>query len=151
MRLSTRARYGVRAMFELAKNYGSYPVPVKKIAREQNISLAYLERILNRLGRARLVYSVKGPGGGFLLARKPEEIKIINILRVLGENVNPVFCVDEFEENQCEQAENCVVRLLWKKMGDKIKEILENTTLKDLCEWSKGGLDEFKHEFTFYR
>lgn len=150
MKLSTRARYGVRAMFELAKSYGSYPVPVKKIATEQNISLAYLEQILNRLSRARLVYSVKGPGGGFLLARKPEEIKIINILRALGENINPVFCVDEFEENQCERAENCVVRLLWKKVGDKIKEILENTTLKDLCEWSKRGLDKFKHEYMFY-
>lgn len=150
MRVSTKGRYGVRAMFELARNYGSYPVSVKTIAEQQEISLSYLEQILNQLSKARLVRSVKGPGGGFLLAKKPEEIKIIDIILALGETVNPVFCVEDLEDNQCPRAQSCVARLLWKKLGNKLREVLENTTLKDLCQWTKEISSSLEHEYMFY-
>jgi len=150
MRVSTKGRYGVRAMFELARNYGSYPVSVKTIAEQQEISIPYLEQILNQLSKARLVRSVKGPGGGFLLAKKPEDIKIIDIILALGETVNPVFCVEDLEDNQCHRAPGCVARLFWKKLGNKLREVLENTTLKDLCEWAKEMSGSLDHEYMFY-
>ena len=137
MKISTKGRYGVRAMFELAKNYGSYPVSVKKISQHQEIPLPYLERILNGLNKAKLVYSVRGPGGGFTLARRPEGIKIIDIISVLEESISPVFCVDASEKNQCKRVNGCIAHLLWKKLDKKIREVLEGTTLKDLCEWEK--------------
>lgn len=150
MRISTKGRYGVRAMLELAKNYGSYPVSVKRIADNQEISLPYLEQILNQLSKSRLVRSVKGPGGGFLLARKPEDIKIIDIILALGETINPVFCVGDLEDSQCHRANNCAARILWKKLDQRIKEVLTNTTLKDLCQWTKKDADSLEHEFMFY-
>lgn len=150
MRISTKGRYGVRAMFELAKNYGSYPVSVKAISQHQEIPLSYLEQILNQLNKAKLVRSVRGPGGGFLLARKPEDIKIIDIILALEESVSPVFCVDELESTQCKRVNSCVARLLWKKLDEKIKEVLEGTTLKDLCEWAKELSSAVEHEYMFY-
>lgn len=150
MKISTKGRYGVRAMFELAKNYGSYPVSVKAVSERQEIPLSYLEQILNQLHKAKLVRSIRGPGGGFLLARKPEDIRIIDIIQVLEESISPVFCVDELEENQCKNVDTCVARLLWKKLDEKIREILGGTTLKDLCEWAKQFSTTVDHEYTFH-
>lgn len=150
MKISTKGRYGVRAMFELAKNYGSYPVSVKTISQNQEIPLSYLEQILNGLHRAKLVRSIRGPGGGFLLAKKPEDIRIIDIILALEESVSPVFCVDKLEENQCKYVKSCVARLLWEKLDKKIREVLEGTTLKDLCEWAKGTSNTLEHEYMFY-
>ncbi|MBC7190175.1 RrF2 family transcriptional regulator [Candidatus Aerophobetes bacterium] len=150
MRLSTKGRYGVRAMFELARSYGSYPVSVKEISERQEIPLSYLEQILNKLHKAKLVRSVRGPGGGFLLARRPEKIKIIDIIDALGESIGPVFCVDNSRKKNCKNMESCVVRLLWRKVNKKIKEVLEETTLRDLCEWAKKSSDQLEHEYTFY-
>ncbi|MBE0478084.1 RrF2 family transcriptional regulator [Candidatus Aerophobetes bacterium] len=151
MKISTKTRYGVRAMFELAKNYGSYPVSVKTIAQRQEIPLSYLEQILNHLHKAKLVRSVRGPGGGFLLAKRPEHIRIIDITHALEESIKPVFCVDEMaEEDQCKRMDGCVARLLWKKLDEKIKEVLEGTTLKDLCEWAKKFSSTVEHEFIFH-
>jgi len=150
MRISTKGRYGVRAMFELAKNYGSYPVSVKAVSQRQEIPLSYLEQILNQLHKAKLVRSVRGPGGGFLLAKKPEDIRIIDIILALEESISPVFCVDDSEKNQCKNVDSCVARLLWKKLDRKIREVLEGTTLKDLSEWAKKFSDTVEHEYTFH-
>lgn len=150
MRVSTKGRYGVRAMFELAKNYGSYPVSVKTVSERQEIPLSYLEQILNQLHKAKLVRSVRGPGGGFLLGKKPKDIRIIDIILALSESISPVYCVDNLEQEQCRNADNCVARLLWKKLDKKIREVLENTTLKDLCEWAKELSSKVDHEYTYY-
>jgi len=150
MKISTKGRYGVRAMFELAKNYGSYPVSVKTISQRQEIPLSYLEQILNQLNKAKLVRSVRGPGGGFILTRKPEDIKIIDIILVLEESLSPVFCVDESENSQCKRINSCVAYFLWKKLDKKIREVLEGTTLKDLCEWAKDLSTAVDHDYMFY-
>lgn len=150
MKVSTKGRYGVRAMFELAKNYGSYPVSVKAISQRQEIPLSYLEQILNQLHKAKLVRSVRGPGGGFVLARKPGDIKIIDIILALEESISPVSCVDESQNNQCKRINSCVAYLLWKKLDKKIREVLEGTTLKDLCEWSKELSTVVDHKYIFY-
>ncbi|HHF98867.1 MAG TPA: RrF2 family transcriptional regulator [Candidatus Aerophobetes bacterium] len=135
MKVSTKGRYGLRAMVELAKNYGSFPLSVKSISQSQNVSFSYMEQILNRLNKARLVRSIKGVGGGFILARRPENIKIIEILSALEDTITPVFCVENPES--CKKTKNCVAHLFWKKLDAKIKEVLRTTTLKDLCEWEK--------------
>lgn len=137
-------------MFELAKNYGSYPVSVKVIAKQQDISLPYLEQILNQLSKKGLVRSIKGPGGGFLLAKKPEDIRIIDIVSALGEPISPVFCVNEDEEEKCDRSSDCTVRLLWRKLNKEIREVLENTNLKDLCDWSREVSSSPSHEYMFY-
>lgn len=151
MKISTKARYGVRAMFELAKNYGSYPISVKKIAQHQEMPLSYLEQILNQLHQAKLVRSVRGPGGGFLLAKRPENIAIINITQALKESISPVFCVDETNgKAQCKRLDDCVAHLLWKNLDEKIREVLENVTLKDLCVWAKKFSHHADHEYIFH-
>ena len=137
-------------MLELAKNYGSYPLTAKTISERQEISFPYLEQILNKLHKAKLVRSVRGTGGGFLLAKKPKNIKIIDIISALGESVTPVECVDELKDNQCKQIKNCVTYLLWKKLNKKIKEVLEDTTLKDLCEWTTQLSSTSDQEYLSY-
>ena len=150
MKISAKTRYGVKAMLELAKNYGSYPLTAKTISERQKISFPYLEQILNKLHKAKLVRSVRGTGGGFLLAKKPKNIKIIDIISALGESVTPVECVDELKDNQCKRIKNCVTYLLWKKLNKKIKEVLEGTTLKDLCEWKTPLSSTFDQEHLSY-
>ena len=151
MRISTRGRYGLRAIVELAKSYGSYPVSVKALSRTQEIPLAYLEQIFNKLRKAKLVRSVRGSSGGFLLAKKPKDIKIIDILTALEGSVSPVSCVDKPQESSCGHFKDCAARLLWIKLDKNIREVLEGTTLKDLCEWEKQLPNTIRHEHTSIR
>ncbi len=134
MRLSTKGRYGVRAMFDLAVYGSSGPISVKSISRRQGISNNYLGQIFNQLGRAGLIRSTRGPGGGFMLSRNPGEIKILDIIKAVKEPIAPVACVDDKDPDQCERIDTCVARLLWKKLGDRIREVLENTSLEDLLK-----------------
>jgi Rrf2 family protein len=135
MKISTRGRYGVRAMFELAKHYGSFPVSAKEIAQSQDIPPAYLEQILNKLQRAHLVRGVRGTGGGFLLGRQPQDIHILDIVCVLENSVSPVDCVDEIDTSeQCPRSDNCVAHFVWKRLDRAIRTILEGTNLADLCQ-----------------
>jgi len=134
MRLSTKGRYGVRAMSDLAAHQSAGPISVKSISRRQGISNNYLEQIFNQLGRAGLIQSIRGPGGGFMLSRNPGEIKILDIIKALKEPIAPVACVDDKDPDQCERIDRCVARLLWKRLGDRIREVLENTSLEDLLK-----------------
>ncbi|MBA7627934.1 HTH-type transcriptional regulator CymR [subsurface metagenome] len=134
MRLSTKGRYGVRAMFDLTMHRSAGPISVKSISRRQGISINYLEQIFNQLGRAGLIQSIRGPGGGFILSRTPGETKILDIIKALKEPIAPVACVDDKDPNQCERIDTCVTRLLWKRLGERIREVLENTSLEDLLK-----------------
>jgi len=134
MRLSTKGRYGVRAMFDLTMHRSAGPISVKSISRRQGISINYLEQIFNQLGRAGLIQSIRGPGGGFILSRTPGEIKILDIIKALKEPTFPVACVDDKDPDQCERIDTCVTRLLWKRLGERIREVLENTSLEDLLK-----------------
>lgn len=134
MRLSTKGRYGVRAMFDLAVHESAGPVSVKSISGRQGISINYLEQIFNQLGRAGLIQSTRGPGGGFMLTRDPGDIKVLDIITALKEPIAPVACVDDKDPDQCERIDTCVTRLLWKKLGERIREVLENTSLEDLLK-----------------
>ncbi|MFH0778898.1 MAG: Rrf2 family transcriptional regulator [Candidatus Eisenbacteria bacterium] len=135
MRLSTAAgRYGIRAMYDLAARYGKGPVSGKDIARRQRIALPYLEQLMNRLRRSGLVRSVRGPQGGFLLARSPGRIKVGAIMRVLEGPIQMSHCgVGAGAKSSCGRAETCVSRILMKKLDSQVKAALDTVSLRDLC------------------
>ena len=130
LRLSTRGQYGVRAMYEIARGYPVQPVTIKEIAENQDVSVAYLEQILNKLRKAGLIRSVKGPGGGYMLNKGPEKISIASIVRELEGPVAITSCLNP--EEGCVRVDNCVTHLLWKALGEQIEAFLETITLKNL-------------------
>jgi Rrf2 family protein len=130
LRLSTKGQYGVRAMFEIAMGYPLEPVTIKEISAKQDVSVAYLEQILNKLRRAGLIKSIKGPGGGYILGREPEDITIGTILKELEGPVAITSCLNPKEG--CVRVDRCVTYLLWRSLGENIKAFLDTVTLKDL-------------------
>jgi Rrf2 family protein len=134
MKLSTKGKYGVRAVFEIARNYGNGPISIKEIAERQGISFSYLEQILHKLGKAGLIESVRGPAGGYLLARKPSELTIGDIVRVLEGPIALSHCLEPGESADCYQADDCVARMVWAKVGAKIEEALDSISFDDLLQ-----------------
>jgi Rrf2 family cysteine metabolism transcriptional repressor len=137
MKLSTRTRYGIRAMFELAKNYGQGTMQLKAIAQEEEISVKYLEQLISSLKAAGLVNSVRGVKGGYVLARPPSQIKISDCYNCLEGPVSIIDCVDNKEA--CLRSGDCVARLLWSEIQASIRTILESTTLQDLVDKTQKG------------
>lgn len=134
MRLSTKGRYGVKAMFELALSYGEGPVALNSIAEKQNISIHYLEQLFASLRKAELVKSIRGAQGGYLLARKPQDITIGDIIRTLEGPLALSDCIIEEDGNECEKAEYCVTRTVWEKIRDSINDAIDSITLQDMIE-----------------
>lgn len=132
MRLSTRGRYAARAMYDLALHQHNGPVSLKVISKRQGISEKYLEQLFLRLRRKGLIRSVRGPGGGYLLGKKPAKISMGEILRAVEGPLMPVFCVDDPPGKRCKRAENCRMRQFWKELGRKMLECLESQTLEGL-------------------
>ena len=130
LRLSAKGQYGVRAMFEIAGGYPDRPVTIREISERQDVSVAYLEQILNRLRKAGLIRSVKGPGGGYLLIRKPEEISIAAILDELEGPGAITSCLNP--EEGCVRVDSCVTHLLWKALGEQVQAFLQTITLRNL-------------------
>ncbi len=135
MRLSTKGRYGTRAMLDLALNFGSEPVLLRDIAARQEVSEKYLEHSMLSLRNAGLVRSIRGAHGGYVLAKLPSEIRLSEIMGVLEGSMAPVECVDDAEV--CDRANLCVTRDIWARMKEAIDNILESTTLQDLVEQHK--------------
>jgi Rrf2 family protein len=135
LRLSTKGQYGVRAMYEIARGYKAGPITIKEISERQDVSVAYLEQILNTLRKAGLISSVKGPGGGYVLSKEPGSISIGAILGELEGPVAITSCLDPKEG--CMRVEGCVTHLLWKSLGEKIKGFLDTMTLRDLLGGSE--------------
>ncbi|MEK6581206.1 MAG: Rrf2 family transcriptional regulator [Nitrospirota bacterium] len=129
LRLSTKGQYGVRAMFEIANGYPDKPVTIKEISEKQAVSVAYLEQILNKLRNGGLIKSIKGPGGGYILSKKPENISISAILKELE---GPVAITSCQTEEGCIRVDGCVTYALWKSLGEKIEGFLDTVSLKDL-------------------
>jgi Rrf2 family protein len=132
MKISTRVRYGTRAMLDLALHSRNGPVLVKDIAARQQISARYLEQLLIALKVAGLVNSVRGTGGGFTLAKLPSQIKIIEIVQAMDGSVAPVGCVDTpeiYPRSVC-----CATRDVWTKVRDAISGVLDSITLENLME-----------------
>ncbi|MCW2278047.1 RrF2 family transcriptional regulator [Heliophilum fasciatum] len=134
MKLSTKGQYGLRAMFDLAQHHGPGPISLKLVADRQDISEHYLEQIMAVLRKAGLVNSLRGPQGGYLLARSPEEITVGDIIRVLEGPVAPVDCVNDDVQDKCSRSPECVTRLVWAKVRDAIEQVIDSITLADMCE-----------------
>jgi Rrf2 family protein len=132
MRLSTKGRYGVKAMFDLALHGGETPLSLKTIAERQEISEPYLEQLIATLRKAGLVKSVRGAYGGYLLAHHPEQITVGSIIRSLEGSIAPAECVSEMDPIECERAENCVTRILWEKIRISIDNVIDSITLQDM-------------------
>ena len=133
MKLSTRSRYGTRILLELARHPGHKPVQVSEIARQQDISVKYLEQLIRTLKKAGLITSVRGAKGGHVLARKPESISLGAIVRLFEEQHVLVKCISS--PDVCHMADDCRVRLAWKEATDALYERLDAITIADLiCE-----------------
>ncbi|NLY56319.1 MAG: Rrf2 family transcriptional regulator [Firmicutes bacterium] len=131
MRLSTKGRYGLKAMVDLALQYGKEPTPLNEIAERQDISQAYLEQLMASLRKAGLVQSIRGAQGGYRLSRAPEKITIGEVLRALEGPLVPVDCVDKGGAG-CEKMDGCYTIIVWEKLRDAIDEVLDSLTLRDL-------------------
>lgn len=134
MKLSTKGRYGVRAMFDLAMRHGSGPVSLRSIAERQGLSEHYLEQLIGTLRKAGLVKSVRGAYGGYVLTREPKEVTIGDIIRALEGPIAPAECVSEDSEFHCEYTEDCVTRMIWERLKNRIDEVLDEMNLDDLCQ-----------------
>jgi Rrf2 family iron-sulfur cluster assembly transcriptional regulator len=136
MRLSTVGRYALRAMVDLALHNGEGPVRCQEIAARQELSVQYLSRLFLKLRRAGLIDSVRGPGGGYVLARDATLIRASDVLGAVDEILDPVFCVDRGQEPACHRADGCPTHWLWARLGQAIHELLDSVTLAELCEHS---------------
>ncbi|ADL12268.1 RrF2 family transcriptional regulator [Acetohalobium arabaticum] len=146
MKLSTKGRYGVRAMVDLALHYDDQgATPLNSIAERQNISEHYLEQLIATLRKAGLVNSVRGAYGGYLLARKPAEITVKDIIQELEGPIAPSECVAKESESSCENIESCITRLIWKKLRNSINEVLNSITLEDLRQEAINAKQEGEH------
>lgn len=131
MKISTKGRYALRIMIELAEHYGEGPMSVKDIAARQGISEKYLEQIMSMLGKAGYVKSIRGAQGGYLLTKEPREYTTGMILRLAEGSIAPVFCVEDGAE-ACERKGQCASAVLWDRINNAVNEVVDNMTLADL-------------------
>lgn len=133
MILSTRGRYGIKMMLELALNYGKGAISLKDIANRQSLSDTYLEQLISPLRKKGLVKSTRGAQGGYELAKNPSEIMVGDIIRILEGSLAPAQCVLE-EEPECSKAEYCATRLLYEKITESINNVIDSISLKDMVD-----------------
>jgi len=153
MRLSTKSRYGVRALFDIAYHSEGLETQVKDISRRQGISPRYIEQIFQKLKKARIISSKRGPSGGYFLNKKPEDITVGEIIRVTEGGIEPVLCIDPEDSTQpCDRLGECVTRLIWNEAGNRLREYFDSVTVKDLCKMAqKMGLrKELDQRFNYY-
>lgn len=134
LKLSTKGRYGVTAMFDLAVRYGQGPISIKEISERQFISEPYLEQLFASLRKAGLISSIRGAQGGYILAYHPEDIKVGDIIRVLEGPIAPTHCVNEDDSFLCEKSNICVTRDIWLKLRDSINDVIDEISLADMVD-----------------
>lgn len=135
MKLSTRTRYGVRAILELAENYGKGPLQLRVIAEHQEISVKYLEQLMAVLKSTGIVRSVRGPSGGYILARSPGEVKVSDCFNCLEGPVITTECVNN--SNFCTRSADCIAKGLWADVQDTVMNLLQSITLQSLIDRAK--------------
>ncbi len=137
MKISTKGRYALRLMVDLAANNNGEYISLKVISKRQGISNKYLEQIITLLSKAGFVKSVRGSNGGYRLAKSPKDYTVGMIIRLTEGSLAPVACLDG-EENDCERNESCVTLFVWKKLYNAINDVVDNITLEDLVEMQKN-------------
>lgn len=134
MKLSTKGRYGLKAIYELAlKVNEGMPLPIKTIAEKIGVSELYLEQIFSVLKKSKLIKSVRGAQGGYLLAKEPSEITVGDVIRSLEGSMAPSSCVSG-EDSSCMNSEACVTKIVWEKMKNSIDECMDSITLQDMLD-----------------
>ena len=129
MKLSTKGRYGVKAMVDLEIHYGESPISIKSISQRQGISEYYLEQLFSALRKAKLIKSIRGAQGGYVLNKLPEEITVADIMEVLE---GPIEISDCVEGTTCNNGNCCATRLVWQKIKTSIEDVTTSVTLKDI-------------------
>ena len=142
MKISTKGRYALRLMLDLAMNNTGEPVRIKDIAARQEISDKYLEQIISALNKAGYVRSIRGPQGGYRLAKEPEKYTVGMILRMTEGSLAPVPCL-ESDINTCERQDTCVTLRLWQMLDTAISDVVDKVTLADLVEWQNQISDNY--------
>lgn len=136
MKLSTKGRYGVKAMVDLANHYGERPISIKEISKRQSISEYYLEQLFSPLRKAGLINSIRGAQGGYVLGKDPSSITVADIMEILEGPVEISSCL--LGEN-CDNMKSCETRLLWKKIKDSIDKVTKSITLQDIIDDYKNN------------
>lgn len=129
MKISTKGRYGLRAIIDIAQN-GDIPLSIRDISKNQDLSVKYLEHIMKKLIKADLVKSVRGPKGGYVLSRPAKEITTGEILRALEGSISPTLCVGG---ERCEKNHKCEAVYVWKKLKTAIDNVVDNINLEEIC------------------
>ena len=132
MKLTSKGRYAVMAMADLAKNNVKEPTSLTKISLRQGISIAYLEQLFLKLRRNNLVKSVRGPSGGYVLARQPGEIKLLSIISAVDEKIKTVKCKKESKKGCNGKSIKCITHNLWDDLENHINKFFEDNTLNDI-------------------
>lgn len=135
MKLSTRGRYGLKAMFDLALRYGDGPISLTSISERQAISVNYLEQLISPLKKASLVKSVRGAQGGYMLAKSPDEITVGQILTTLEGPLAPTDCVVvDGDEETCDHSGYCVTKVIYEKIYESITNVVNSITLQHMLD-----------------
>ena len=142
MKISSKGRYALRLMLDIAQHDNGTPIRIKDISMRQEISDKYLEQIISILNKAGYVRSIRGPQGGYKLARDPESYTVGMILRLTEGSLAPVACLDD-EVNTCDRQETCATLKLWQMLDEAIKGVVDRVTLADLVEWQTEMIDNY--------
>jgi Rrf2 family protein len=137
VKISTKGRYALRLMLDLATCDPSSFTTIKSISQRQDISEKYLEQIITQLNKAHFVQSARGAQGGYKLSKAPKDITVGAVLRVMEGSLAPVSCLENGHVD-CSRASNCVTLVLWKEIQDAVDKIVDNTTLADLIHKQKA-------------
>ena len=148
MKLSTRSRYGTRALIDIAINANGKPVLLRDVARRQAISTMYLEHLITPLISAGIIRTTRGAKGGVWLARDPREVKLIEVIRLLEGSMAPVECVDD--PKYCSRCDSCVTRDVWVDLKRAMTEVLDSTTLGDLVAREKRRMADVPDAGMYY-
>ena len=134
MKLSTKGRYGLRALIDLAQYSEETPVSITSISKRQDISERYLEQLMSMLKKAGLVKSIRGAAGGYILAKPADEISVGDVLRALEGSLEPVECAGLDPRGGCQASESCVTKYVWKRINDSINRTVDDIWLSQLVE-----------------
>ena len=138
MKISTKGRYGLRALIDLAQYSEIEPVSINSIAARQGISERYLEQLMTLMKKAGLIKSIRGAGGGYILTKDMSDISVGDVLRALEGNLKPVECAAFSQDDSCEAAGGCVTKYVWQRINESINRTVDEIDLKQLVDESKN-------------
>jgi Rrf2 family iron-sulfur cluster assembly transcriptional regulator len=152
MRLSTKSRYGVRALFDIAYHSVGLPTQIKDISRRQVISPRYLEQIFQKLKKARILGSKRGPNGGYYLLKEPKDVTLGDVVRATEGPFELVFCTSRAPRKKCPRRDECVATEMWLDISQQIERFFDSINIAELCERAKevGVEREYDHPYTYH-